>query len=171
MDGQRFDRMTRMLGQGKSRRTVLQTVAATVLAGGLGRLGLENAAAACRESGEQCRRNKQCCSKRCKKGKCRCRKLGGTCKTSNQCCSQSCEPIVNCIDCGRCCQTNDGNCEQTSDCCASAICEAGLGGRKRCCVEEGEICGTFPATPLECCNGLVCDANGSGRCIQFGIGG
>ncbi len=181
MEGQSFDRLTRGLGEGKSRRTVLQGLAASVLAGGLGWLGLEDAAAkTCKNHGRRCKKNKDCCSHKCKvkngqkRGKCRgngdpvCLRNGAVCPdgSSESCCSGFCtqegpfgevEPT--------CCVPNDETCKRNSDCCATAsdpsACQGG-----RCCREEGATCATPSGLQIaQCCGLLGCDTDGTHTCV------
>ncbi|MDQ3413169.1 MAG: hypothetical protein M3509_13740 [Chloroflexota bacterium] len=53
MDGSRFDGITRALATGATRRRTLLGVAGSTLAGLLGLVGVEDAAAACIKPGKQ----------------------------------------------------------------------------------------------------------------------
>ncbi len=172
MENERFDRIAKALAGTGSRRSTLRAWAAAPLAAVLAGLGATGAAAAtCKKPGRKCGKDKDCCNKRCKKGKCRCRKVGRTCSSFinlNDCCgSMSC---LGAAGATTCCISNNLTCSQTSDCCGDEVCETAPGGRKRCCRRKGEICQVGPVTK-SCCNGLVCDTAETGTCISLGLQG
>ncbi len=70
MDSQRFDDLSRTLATARSRRGALKTLAGGALGGLLGLVGVREAAAACRAPKKPCEKGRQCCTKRCKRGKC-----------------------------------------------------------------------------------------------------
>jgi hypothetical protein len=172
MDDNRFDAWAKVLGGSGSRRASFRLLVGAVVAGGLTRLGLADVAAACKKPGKKCDKNNECCNKRCKKGRCGCRKVGQTCQSFvdfNDCCGSGSMSCLGPFGDTRCCKGNDQNCRQTEDCCGDDVCEAALGGRKRCCRQEGEVC-KLTAGSRTCCNGLVCDEQDTQRCVKLSIG-
>jgi hypothetical protein len=74
MKAQHFDRLARVLSTTPTRRRLFAGVAGSALGTLLALRGLEDVGAshvACRHVGETCSRNGECCSSRCKRGKCR----------------------------------------------------------------------------------------------------
>lgn len=71
MDDQLFDDFTRVLGSTETRRRVMKVLGSGGLAVLLARLDLGASEAACRNAKKRCKRDKQCCSGRCKKGRCK----------------------------------------------------------------------------------------------------
>jgi hypothetical protein len=83
MDGTRFDDLTAKLAA--SRRTILRTAGIGALGAVLARLGLEDAAAACKAPGKGCKQGDKCCGgAKCRKDKCRCPK--GRAECGKDCC-------------------------------------------------------------------------------------
>ena len=169
MDERWFDGWTKTMAVAGSRRATLRALAGGVLAAGLARLGLAEAAAACKKKGQACDEDQECCGKRCKHGKCLCSKVGKGCKNSDDCCSSdgvagTCSGATK-----TCCRLPNEPCQQNNHCCfEGSRCEAHAGGgRKRCCLGQGEFC-DFDGGSEACCNGLVCDAAGTGRCVVPG---
>ncbi len=184
MDDGRFDDLTRTLARSGTRRASLRVLAGSALAGGLTWLGVGDVAAACKPAGKRCKRNKNCCCKKCRKrknGKKKCR--GNACLEngtvcfdpfasdpfdSDKCCSGFCRqnPLP---AASTCCVPNDKKCVNASDCCTSAEHPAAC-VNDHCCRKEGGICG-IPNDILNtpCCSGLVCDDD-TRRCIKLGIG-
>jgi hypothetical protein len=70
MDERRFDNLTRIFGSTQTRRRALTMLAGGGLAALLARLDIGEVAA-CRKAKKACKRDKQCCSGRCKKGRCK----------------------------------------------------------------------------------------------------
>lgn len=71
MDERRFDALARILGMPGSRRLALRGIAGITIAAGLARLGLAGVAADCKQAGQTCDKNKECCKGLdCKGGKC-----------------------------------------------------------------------------------------------------
>ena len=131
MDGQRFDAISKGLASSNSRRATLRAVTAGVLAAGLSALGLHEAAAKCNKEGKKCKKQKECCSKKCKGGKCRCHalreKCTGTSSTAgNSCCGDAYCTTNACGEQTRCCQNIGNTCNSTCDCCLTgAECQSG----------------------------------------------
>ncbi len=94
MDGRRFDDWSRHLGTRATRRTMAKATVGGALASALALFGAGAADAAdnatCRGTGEVCRRRNQCCSNRCRSGRCDCRDRGAACFVDRACCSGRC---------------------------------------------------------------------------------
>ena len=93
MDGRRFDRWTRALAARVPRRVALRAAAGGAVAAALGLLPADAAEVVlrtlCRGTGEVCKRDTQCCSERCRHGRCDCRDRGD-CTVDRACCSGRC---------------------------------------------------------------------------------
>lgn len=154
MDECRFDNWTRMLGALQDRRAAVKELAgagAALLA--LARLDLglaqedEVSIEGCRGEGSGCRRNKQCCSNKCKRkrkkkrnrndrdergrreddGVCKCLGNGAKCRKDAACCKGRCDATER--KC-RCVERNN-LCERDDDCCGRAVCKSD--GARRVC--------------------------------------
>jgi len=68
MEDRDFDHLTRMFAGGVSRRSVVLGVFGGVLGGLAASLGEAATASPCRNVGRRCRRDDQCCTKRCRGG-------------------------------------------------------------------------------------------------------
>ena len=97
MDGERFDRIARALGTTPSRRGALRLLAAGALGALLAlpraaaaQLGTEANAGSCRAPGDLCDGDADCCSERCRNGRCLCRRRGAACAVARACCSGRC---------------------------------------------------------------------------------
>jgi hypothetical protein len=166
MDGGRFDGLTKSLTgavEPTSRRRALSVLASGALCTALGRLGRQDAAAACKQPGSGCTKRKQCCSKNCctdqgaAQGACiaktdRCCSFGGFCTDNRVCCApNSHEPF------GTCCPADGPNC------CLPEVKDAGHAG---CCSVGFPVC--CPPIPEQpsfpngyCCRrGATCCAAG-----------
>ena len=87
---------------------------------------------------ERCRRNRDCCSGRCKikrnkrKGRCRCSQLRKPCFENFDCCGDI-TGLSGSIVCSDhpdfeqivCCVSTTGSCQSTADCCSSLACFEG----------------------------------------------
>jgi hypothetical protein len=112
MEVDRFDAFVRSLGSSSSRRTTLRALFAGAVAGSVGLLGWEKAAA-CKPLGGKCAKTSQCCSGKCKKkGKKtgRCASNSSGCPSGQQPCSGGCIPLDQCC----------GGCPQEQTCCSFA---------------------------------------------------
>lgn len=94
MDDLRFDRLTKTLGVGGTRRAATRLIAGGAIGALLVRTGLVPAPAAerdghCRGGGKSCKNNDQCCTDHCQQGVCTCKKQG-KCDTDKVCCSGKC---------------------------------------------------------------------------------
>jgi len=124
MDSQRFDRMTKLLASGASRRSVLKRLAATTAAGALAAIGVGDADAAprCKAGTIYCPEDvrREVCihaaggpyvtSADCPAGQSfNCGGCGPafTCPCGFRCCEGTCQPITTCPHCGCC---GDGTC-------------------------------------------------------------
>jgi hypothetical protein len=95
---------------------------------------------------------------------------GAVCEGSDACCSGFCtyEGPLDEVE-PTCCVPNTEVCAQASDCCADAdepsLCESG-----HCCKGEDGLCADPTGHQFdECCSGLICDSNGSRRCVELGV--
>ncbi|MDQ3779875.1 MAG: hypothetical protein M3354_04910 [Chloroflexota bacterium] len=61
MDDERFDSLVRAIGVAATRRRIAQVMLSAALASVGSRLGLREAAAACRQIGRKCNRGDRCC--------------------------------------------------------------------------------------------------------------
>ncbi len=171
MDEQQFDRWTRMLAATASRRVARRTLVGSTIAAGLGRLGVDQAAATkkkrkklkknaygCVNVGGKCGgRDSHCCSGICKgkkpkkgkkdKSKCRAHNVLD-CPAGADACSQSASS----------CGTQNGVCNQTTG--QASFCAAG-GNCKPCKKDAdcepthgpGAACAVCPSCPAP---GTVC---------------
>lgn len=156
MDDCRFDNLTRMFGAIQDRRAAVKHLAgASAALVSLARADLGLAAEddvlveGCRLTGENCKRNNQCCSNNCHRkkdkkkhkkddrdknkhhkkdrGTCQCRGNGKSCTKDAACCRGRCDQ--NEKRC-RCIKAND-ICNRDEDCCNRRKCVA-AGGQKFC---------------------------------------
>ncbi len=95
MDGHRFDDWTRSLTASASRRTALQTITG-IVAGAIALRQATADAAVCREFGEICFGDKQCCSDRCRAGRCDCLRRRAPCRSNRDCCTGRCRKRRTC---------------------------------------------------------------------------
>ena len=174
MDPLRFDWWTKTLARPGTRRAALKTFAAGGAAA-LVRLGLIEEAAACRQNGKKCKKNKLCCSKKCKGKKCRCTPLKGKCPglgAGDVCCPRS-GATVDCMlldtgfkpQCGpnglQCLMAANSPC--SDDCECGADLECGGNPTTRCCLRLGHEC-SQPADALCCSEQCGCTTPGSCTC-------
>lgn len=153
MDDCRFDNWTRMFGEEADRRTAVKGVAggaAALLTLAKAQLGLAQEAdvtldANCKGNNSKCSKDKDCCSKKCKKGKCKCAGAGAGCKRDNGCCSGTCRS-------GKCeCGNKGDRCNNDSDCC-SKNCRDG----KCKCIRGGDRCDENKQCCSNRCSGGFC---------------
>lgn len=190
MDGPRFDRWTRALASGSSRRRLLQGVTGGALAALLAHLGLEEASAACVKVGQRgCRgpQNKTCCpgatcqggSKR-RVGRCACKagltKCGTTCvntTTDGQHCGGCNNPCGTGETCqGGTCVGGGGECSPScaggQTCRDGGICACPAGTESSCDFAWPPGCYCCPVGQFhcgdgachECCIGANCGGGG-----------
>jgi hypothetical protein len=145
MDGSRFDRLSKRLVNGSSRRATLRALAAAAFATGLTRLGLAEASAKCVQIGKKCKskhgRKKCCGGAKCKGKKCRCPEgtiaCNGECLAAECCSDADCAPDGapggQCAN-GTChfppiCLGSTGHCSTNAQCCSGS-----------CVLPDTEIC-------------------------------
>lgn len=156
MDDTRFDRLARLLAEGRGRRDLIRLLAGAGAALGVSPAlarqdgaddatpddaasGGAGAAARCGEKRDTCRRDSDCCSglscvdDRCKQDRAdRCGKKGDRCNSSGDCCSGfrcssgSCERDNN----NGSCKGEGKSCEKNKDCCDDLRCNDGRCGTK-----------------------------------------
>lgn len=145
-----FDVLARSLASDNlSRRQALKLVGGALLGSMLGLLGSETAYAThfgCRHVGNRCRRGSQCCSGRCRKGRCRAHNTGNCPAQQDPCPSTtSCTPEGGSTAC-TCFQTTGGArfCGGSFVCFActeDTFCEQQLGRGAACVVNcPGSFC-------------------------------
>lgn len=161
MDDCRFDNWTRMISGQTNRRAVVSGLAggaAALLTLVRAELGIAQDAdvaieANCKGNDAKCSKDKECCSKKCRKkgrrgrnGKCECAGAGQGCKRDQGCCSGKCNG-TQCV-----CGDKGDFCRKDGDCCSN-VCASG-----RCnCIKQGNRCNRG----VECCSGIC---NSSGFC-------
>lgn len=173
MDANHFDRWTKALLTAGTRRGALRLSIGA--AAGLAWLGFAEDAVACRKNGKKCKKNKQCCSRKCKGKKCRCSPLKGTCPgtgAGHVCCPRT-GATVGCSflesgfkpQCGpnefQCLLATNSPCSDDCECEADLLC----GGipTTRCCFRLGHEC-LESAESLCCSEQCGCTAPGSCTC-------
>jgi hypothetical protein len=183
MDGRRFDELARGLA-GPSRRGLLRGFGAAAIGGVLARIGLQEAAAACKKYGRPCSSSTQCCSGTCTGGICRCGPEQVTCNASGGpvCVSICPDGQVMAANCTCVCEATghppvDGACP-TSNICPPIICEVepplcgGFGPIPCFCVPtiEGDDACIFPIPFDSCDSSADCFFQGfTGVCVDIGI--
>lgn len=150
MESDRFDKLTRRLATGISRRGAVTTLA--VISGWeLG--GLENVDAK--------KKKEKKCPKACKAPQVKCT------KRCHKCCPDSlgnprvCELVPVCpesADGKYCCGKEGVECGQDCDCCGDLVCPNG-----ECCVSFGTVC-TETTACCGACEGGTCCSNQGGEC-------
>ena len=160
MDDCRFDNWTRMVSGQTDRRKAVTGIAggvAALLALARAELGIAQDADVtiennCKGSDAKCRKNKECCSKKCQKkrrgrqGKCVCAGVDQGCKRDQGCCSGKCNG-TQCV-----CGDQGDRCRKDGDCCSNVCSD------QRCrCIRQGDRCNRSN----ECCSGRC---NSSGFC-------
>ncbi|MGH2618366.1 MAG: hypothetical protein ACRDJC_24310 [Thermomicrobiales bacterium] len=159
MDDCRFDNWTRTLVEKADRRTAVKGLAggaAALLTLARAELGLAQSGDVtiednCKGNNAKCRKDKECCSKKCKKkgrkgrdGKCECAGAGQGCKRDQGCCSGKCQG-TQCV-----CGDKGDRCRNDRDCCSN-VCRDG-----NCrCVRQGDRCNRNN----ECCSNS-CSSSG-----------
>jgi hypothetical protein len=154
MDGHRFDRLTRDLATGSTRRQFLKRAIAGVSGGALAILGLEGASAdgICVEYLGRCKSDSECCTGKCSgksgtpslKRRCVCPDGRQPCGPDGSCCPEGTDCINGICDFPLC--TSSVDCED-GDLCTVNICDPAAG------------CTT---TPVAC---PVCQVCSGGDCV------
>jgi hypothetical protein len=194
MDGSRFDRITRALAPGATRRRALLGIAGSAVALLMGQIGVEEATAACIKPGKKgCQgpQHRQCCAgARCKggsntkEGRCACKgrltKCGTKCvdtKTNRQhcgACNRGCAASGPCIA-GQCPCPKEAVCDGFASPCGRAgsgcTCHFTEENSRACATREFAICEDFPTCtatsqcdPGEACMLSCCTG---GRCVPL----
>ena len=154
MDDCRFDNWTRSIAGESTRRSAIKQLAgggAALLTLARAELGLAqdgtvDLEANCRGNGAKCNKKKDCCSKKCKNGKCRCAGAKAPCKRDKGCCSGVCRS-------GKCeCGDKGDLCNNNSDCC-SKVCRDG----KCRCIRGGDRCNDNKECCSKRCSGGFCE--------------
>ena len=137
VDDRRLHDAARAIATGiASRGAALKAVAAVVLAA-LPPVGRAGATAACKSANRRCVLDADCCSNRCRRGRCKgsgtCLAngdllAGSTCEAGATCCSRTCQTTYVEDGCGmgeRCCELANqpresirGRCTTNRDCCS-----------------------------------------------------
>ena len=139
MGADRFDSFVEALSTHPSRRGAMRLLAGSALGVLLAGLGLDAAGARrgarrrCRRLGKQCRRARQCCSRRCVDGTC-CKGTGAACADGNQCCSGLCANAA-CT-----CSPVTTICSADSECCSGHCVPTVFGSVAWCCPAD-RLCG------------------------------
>jgi hypothetical protein len=163
MDDCRFDNWTRSIAGESTRRSAIKKLtagAAALFTLARAELGIAQAAdvtleANCKGNNEKCKRDKECCSKKCKRGKCKCAGQGASCKRDKGCCSGVCRNSGG--GSGKCqCGDKGDFCNNNSDCCSKVCrdnnCRCIRGGDR--CSENKECCSR------RCSSGFCTNSNG-----------
>ena len=156
MAGHPFDALSRELAGSPTRRDALRLLLGGTFAAALARLGLGEVAVAvetCRAVGKRCERDKECCSKRCRRRTCRCRREGTPCTSGETCCSGSCDFLVGGGTCAPC---RGRPCSADRPCCGGQTCTNGYCGG---CRDRGVSC----TSSSQCC---FSDCGSSGACLS-----
>ena len=158
MDQLRVDALARRLAAAPTRRHLLRTLAATLLAGGDAKFGLRPVTAGSGSAGDPCRRRRHCARPLiCQDQHC-CVKTGGECIADTDCCSTACdEASGTCL----CPITFEPLC---GDRCCNPLTETCV--NDRCCREDGVAC----RRNSQCCNGSCTRGRcGSGSCTGTNV--
>jgi hypothetical protein len=147
MDEARFDRMTRILAHGHSRRSALRLLAAGAIAALGAGLGVEAAPAqtTCKPPGGKCSRHGQCCSGACnRRGRCR------GCPSGEHLCGETCIPDDQCCAGNAAGKLCGQTCISTLECCTNGV--PGCPAYQKCSAYRGGVCvsGNYGCRPQNC---------------------
>jgi hypothetical protein len=159
MHANRFDWLTTVFFRDGSRRAFVRLLAGGGLAGGLLLTRSEEGAAACKDPGEPCRKNKNCCNKQCINGICKCLESTDPCSSNKECCGSLCAHVRHKYPGKVCCRGILQTCKEGDVCCRGECGEAnGFPDEQRCCIPlfGGECKPKAPVPINTCCRGLVC---------------
>lgn len=188
MDAHRFDTIAKRLGNGATtRRGALRLLTGGLLAAGISRLGLEEAAAGCVHLGKKCGKGDKCCGgAHCRGGRCQCaatqKRCGARCVAASICCTDGHTGCVSSETCDQgTCRAGGGNC--TPDCTNKQCGGDGCGGSCGQC-GTGDTCsggscvactlltacpaGACGAVPDGCGGTLSCGGCTAGQCLTCG---
>ena len=191
MDPHRFDRLTRALGSGQSRRGMLKSLAGGAVGAALAVVGIGDAAAAIRKRsvGNSCNYNSDCASGLCvaesrTRKICHCVSAGDCPAAKDVCHSAACLPTGYCgftvnvgapCDDGNLCTTGDvcqadGSCAGTAvvctaldECHDAGTCDLASGTCSNPAKANGSAC-----TGGICCNGTCTDDTTTSNCGSCG---
>jgi hypothetical protein len=133
VDGQRFDRWTRSLARGQSRRSVLRLIGAGTAGAALSALGGRGGARAqaCLDAGDPCTSDDECCGSgtgRCAANPgggtyCEHQPTGGPCSDDFECFGGPC--FAQCVNnlCEAYCHAEGVGCKTCGECCAGLVCD------------------------------------------------
>jgi hypothetical protein len=163
MEQHRFDRWTKRFARTpSSRRAALRfgvaaLAAAPIRSGAAAGPTPERGGTGCKPAGRRCRKKGDCCTLRCKHGKCKPQAIGGPCATAADCVdlrADCCDGV--CRDLA----SDESNCGQCGlDCASGEACS-----RDGCCITIGRPC---LKTDDRCCNASFCktdDIGIAGKC-------
>ena len=149
MDGDRFDTLTRLLGQETTRRGA--TITGTILTGaGLARFQSGSAGA----KGKK--KKKKTCKPQCIAPQAKCTNKCHKCCPDSQGTPRVCELVPVCpesADGKYCCGKEGVECSQDCDCCGDLECSGPAG---HCCVGAGTVCDDTTACCGACEGGECC---------------
>jgi hypothetical protein len=139
LDGSQFDSLTRLVGQGRTRRTTLRSAlggAAAAVAAAIGASAITGDVAAKKNKNNKCKDKKKKCEdklKKCenkKKDKCEGLPAGAACQSNQQCCTNEtntiCSVFSNDATTTRCCGGLGFHCTSDDQCCKSFKCKDGI---------------------------------------------
>jgi hypothetical protein len=128
MDGQTFDRIAKMLAEGRSRRSVARALAGGAAGGALVLLGgTAGAVGRCKTVGQACKTREDCCPGPTRNGNVICTTTGGNQKTCE--CANAADPCGGfCCDQGQFCEAGSCvpcrgggfGCDFDFECCSSS---------------------------------------------------
>ncbi len=170
MSGERFDELTKELGNGTTRRGFLKKLllgAGGAVAAGGGAAAVSAAGPKCFGPGEKCETNQQCCSSNCaptKRGRiCGCPLNAGQELICTGPSAKSCGCFCTKNSCTGCCVgSNTGNCQQVP---TNLLCGTGAAICVTCNVQNCEVCDpaqgkcVSSCTAQETCIGGACCPN------------
>ena len=178
MDGNRFDRLTRLLASATSRRTAIKGAFGIAIGGATaGAMVEDGEAIRCRLGGNYCTRNSQCCSGTCRTGSRWPTRLRNrcACNPGQTDCGSSCVTLgtnSNCSRCGNRCAAGQtclsGTCQNVIPC-GSTYCNKST----EICVENSVCCAKGSNSQLcdgACCDGHCCDdvcCDADKKCVGF----
>jgi hypothetical protein len=171
MNQERFDQLAQALATNSiSRRQVLKILAVSGVLGIFSPFGGQHAEAqtSCRANGRGCKRDSQCCSDICARGRCKCKKPGQSCSESRNCCvdstgGQTCQG-------GKCCRKPGFGCAANAECCSGNCCDGFCCAPNQTC-QNGECVCNDPWEPcdLSCCNPLTQECRNGACCSSEGV--
>lgn len=178
MDDQRFDTLARILGASRSRRSAFKLLSGGAIGAVLLRFGIDDVAAfneACRSLGRRCDRDRDCCSRRCRRGTCRC--PAGTTQINTSTCQSNIDgtcptdaKINFCRNTGFTCgiNVNSTNCVCYSTKEGGTFCSDGLPPTTGACSGAGTGCQNSSDCPGGACVYLGTFCGCEGQANEYG---